>query len=93
MVTGNHPLYLQLEKALARFFGFPSAVLTTTGYGAPLVAAQALAGHVSHVLVDAGCHACLKDGAAWLGAKIVRFAHNDPAALARAVRRAVGAPP
>ncbi|MGH9837530.1 MAG: aminotransferase class I/II-fold pyridoxal phosphate-dependent enzyme [Blastocatellia bacterium] len=86
MVTGNHPLYLQLERALARFFGFPVAVLTAGGYLGPLVAAQGLAGRVTHVLVDEQCHGCLKDAATLVGAQTIFFHHEDPRALARAVR-------
>jgi len=38
--TGNHPIYEQLEKSLARFFGTESATLASNGYedNAPLLA-------------------------------------------------------
>jgi len=86
MVTGNHPIYLDLERALVRFFGFPVAVLTAGGYLGPLVAAQGLAGRVTHVLVDEKCHGCLKDAATLAGAKTIPFHHEDAQALTHAVR-------
>lgn len=87
MVTGNHPVYLRLEGELAKFFRFPSAVLVSGGYSGPLVAAQALEGLVTHVLVDARAHGCLKDAAAILGVHPVSFQHDDPGALGAAIRR------
>jgi len=40
LTTGNHPVYEQLEKSLARFFGAESATLASNGYedNAPLLA-------------------------------------------------------
>ncbi|MCI0622595.1 MAG: pyridoxal phosphate-dependent aminotransferase family protein, partial [Acidobacteria bacterium] len=87
MVTGNHPIYLRLESELAKFFRFPSAVLVSGGYSGPLVAAQALEGLVTHVLVDARAHGCLKDAAALLGMRPMSFQHDDPDALGAAIRR------
>ncbi len=87
MVTGNHPVYLRLEGELAKFFRFPSAVLVSCGYSGPLVAAQALEGLVTHVLVDERAHGCLKDAAAILGVQPLSFQHDDPDALGAAIRR------
>lgn len=86
MTTGNHPIYDELERALAKFFGFPAAVVTATGYAAPLVAAQALAGVVTHVIVDQRAHSCLKDAARLSGAKVIFFAHRELASLVKALR-------
>jgi len=85
--TGNHPVYLRLEGALAKFFRFPSAVLVSGGYSGPLVAAQALEGLVTHVLGDARAHGCLKDAAAILGVHLLSFQHDDPDALGAAIQR------
>lgn len=87
MGTGNHPVYLRLETELAKFFRFPSAVLVSGGYSGPLVAAQALEGVVTHVLVDVRAHGCLKDAAAILGMRPLSFQHDDPDALGAAIRR------
>ncbi len=86
MTTGNHPIYAELERSLAKFFGFPAALLTATGYTAPLTAAQALSGLVTHVIVDERAHSCLKDAARLLEVETVFFAHRDPEALKQAIR-------
>ncbi len=88
MTTGNLPIYNELERALARHFDVESATLTTAGYFAPLIAAQAIASHHSHVLLDERAHACLLDAAAITGLPTARFSHRDPQALASAVRTA-----
>lgn len=87
LTTGNLPIYGQLERALARYFGGGTATLTTSGYAAPLVAAQALAADHTHVLLDAHAHACLVDAARLTGLPTRRFPHSDPASLATALRR------
>jgi 7-keto-8-aminopelargonate synthetase-like enzyme len=84
--TGNHPLYAELEAALAECAGSEAAVVTPTGYIAPLVAAQGLAPDFTHVLVDAKAHACLHDAAAISGLPVVVFPHGNAAALRDAVR-------
>jgi 7-keto-8-aminopelargonate synthetase-like enzyme len=87
MTTGNLPIYRQLEVELARFFGVPDAILTSSGYMAPLVAAQALARDHTHVLIDERAHACLADAAALTGLPIRAFPHRDPEALQFLVQR------
>src|SRR5438309_2864679 len=41
--TGNHQLYVELERKLASFFDAPDALLVPTGFTTNLVVAQALA--------------------------------------------------
>lgn len=86
MTTGNHPLYARLERSLARFFGFPAALITASGYNAPLTAAQALSGLVTHVLVDERAHNCLKDAARLLGVETGFFAHRNTDSLTKVLR-------
>lgn len=86
--TGNHAIYGQLEAALARFFRAGSATLVSNGYVTSLCAAQALAGDVTHALLDERAHGCLVDAAALLSCPALRFRHRDPADLARAVAEA-----
>src|SRR5439155_16793622 len=40
ITTGNHPLFAELEHALARFFHTEAALLTSSGYLTNLVAAE-----------------------------------------------------
>ncbi|HWV58012.1 MAG TPA: aminotransferase class I/II-fold pyridoxal phosphate-dependent enzyme, partial [Longimicrobiales bacterium] len=44
LITGSHPLHLQLEEAMARFTGEPAALLFNSGYAANTGAIPALAG-------------------------------------------------
>lgn len=85
--SGNHPLYSRLEKELARFFGVESATLAPNGWAPNLMAAQALAGQFSHVLIDELAHPSVADAALFVGCPIVKFRHHDPADLARILAR------
>jgi 7-keto-8-aminopelargonate synthetase-like enzyme len=85
--TGNHPLYLELEAWLARFFRTERALLIGSGYAANPVVAQCLAGEVSHALLDENAHASLQDAARLLDCPTATFRHGDPEALQRCLRR------
>lgn len=85
--TGNHPIYGELELALARSMGFPAAVLTSTGYLAPLVAVQGLAAQVTHVLMAETTHGCLQDAARLLGVPCLGFSGTDLTSLDRVLKQ------
>src|SRR5262245_61297224 len=76
--TGNHLLYGQIESALAGFFRAESATLTSNGYMANLCLAQALAGEVSHALIDERAHNSLQDALPHLRCPVHVFRHCDP---------------
>ncbi|MGE3308845.1 MAG: aminotransferase class I/II-fold pyridoxal phosphate-dependent enzyme [Limisphaerales bacterium] len=86
MTTGNARIYGELERALARFFGVESATLTSAGYTAPIVVAQALADDHGRVLLDSKAHGCLRDAAVLTGLPVVDFRHGDAKDLERRVR-------
>jgi len=73
--TGNHPLYEQIEGGFRRFFEADSVLIVPTGFLAPLIAAQALKGVFSHVLIDSQAHPALWLAAREIGAEIVSFEH------------------
>jgi 7-keto-8-aminopelargonate synthetase-like enzyme len=83
VTTGNHALYRQLETALARFFAAPAALLVSNGYASNSVAAQALRGDFSHVLIDAKAHVSLRDASHLFSCPVLEFKSRDPAALRR----------
>src|SRR5258706_8582419 len=87
LTTGNHPVYEQLEKSLARFFGAESATLASNGYAPNLMAAQALAGRFSHALIDERAHGSLADAAQLLDCPVLKFKHRNAEDLARLVHR------
>jgi 8-amino-7-oxononanoate synthase len=77
LVTGNHPLLVQLEEALAALKGAEAACVFGSGYLANtgIVPVLVRAGDV--VFIDALAHSCLWTGAQLSGAKICRFKHNE----------------
>ncbi len=84
--SGNHAVYNKLEASLKRFFGAPSAILTSNGYSTAFVVAQALAGEVTHLLLDEHAHGCLVDAGDVLRCHVVQFAHRSVADLRRKLR-------
>ena len=86
--TGNHAVYEQLERSLARFFAVESAVLVSSGYVASLAFAQAMAGQFSRVLIDDAAHAALFDAARFLDCAVERFPHRSVSEVQQAVTRA-----
>ena len=87
LVTGDHPLLGALEARLAAFKGTEDCVVFGSGYLANLGIVPALAGPGDLVLADALAHACLNGGAKLSGARVIRFPHNDIAALAQILER------
>ena len=85
LVVGERPEHLELERRLARWLGYPSALLFTSGYAANLgtVAALAEAGDV--VISDALNHASLIDGCRLSRARVEVVPHLDFDAVARAL--------
>jgi 8-amino-7-oxononanoate synthase len=77
LVTGNHPLFAELEARLARFKGSDAACVFGSGYLTNLGVIPALAGDGDLILIDELAHACIFSGARLSGAKTVIFRHND----------------
>ena len=86
--TGNHAIYQELESRLALYFDVGSATVTSTGYMANAVAAQALAGEFSHAFVDEESHSSLIDCAPLFWAQVIKFKRGDAADLRRAIKAA-----
>jgi len=83
LITGNHPLLQQLEGALADLKGTEDAVVFGSGYLANIGIIPTFTGPGDLILADELSHACLNAGAKLSGATVIRFAHNDMAALAQ----------
>lgn len=77
LVTGNHPLYAELEAALAAYKGLESCLIFGSGYLANTGIIPALVGTGDLIIADKWVHACMLDGARLSGATILRFAHNN----------------
>lgn len=87
MASGNYAGHRQLEHAFAQAFGWPAAIVFSTGYQANLGAISALAGAGEYLLVDADGHASIHDACKLSSATTIRFRHNDPENLARRLER------
>jgi 8-amino-7-oxononanoate synthase len=87
MANGNYSGHRALERELAEFYGYPYAMVFSTGYAANLGVLSALLGPDDAVLLDADAHASLYDGAAMTQAGIYRFKHNDPDSLDKRLGR------
>jgi 8-amino-7-oxononanoate synthase len=79
LVNGNHPLYAELERKLARLKGSEDAVVFGSGYLTNIGVIPALVGRTDLILIDALCHSCLLTGAELSRSRVVEFRHNDVA--------------
>lgn len=87
MVTGNHPLYSELEKKLAAYKGTESACVMGSGYLANIGVIPALMGEKDLIIADKLIHACLLDGIRLSGATLLRFPHNNSAACEKLLHK------
>jgi 8-amino-7-oxononanoate synthase len=78
LVTGNHPLYDELETRLARLKGSETACVFGSGYLANTGIIPAVAGPDDLILVDELAHACIHAGAKLSGAQVHLYRHCDP---------------
>lgn len=81
LVTGNHPLFAQLEARLARLKGTEAALVFGAGYLANTGIIPSLVGAGDMVFADELSHACLMSGARMSDARVHVFRHNDMAHL------------
>jgi 8-amino-7-oxononanoate synthase len=86
-VTGNHPLYAELEARLAAHKGTADALVFGSGYLANSGLIPALLGEQDVLFVDSLAHACIWAGAKLSSARVLTFPHNDMAALAGLLER------
>ena len=77
LITGNHPLFAELEGRLARLKGSEDACVFGSGYLANTGIIPALAGPADLILLDELSHACLWTGARLSRSTVVPFRHND----------------
>lgn len=83
LITGNHPLYAQLEQTIAHQKKTEAALVLGSGYLANIGAIPALVGRGDLIIADKLAHACIMDGAHLSGATFKRFKHNDMQDLER----------
>jgi 8-amino-7-oxononanoate synthase len=79
LITGDNPLFAELEAKLAALKGTEAACVFGSGYLANTGLIPTFAGPEDLVLVDELAHACIWAGAKLSGANTVAFRHNDVA--------------
>jgi 8-amino-7-oxononanoate synthase len=77
LVTGNHPLFAELEAKLARLKGTEAACVFGSGYLANAGIIPTLAGSADLVLIDEWAHSCIMTGGKLSGGTVITFRHND----------------
>src|SRR4030043_468471 len=82
-IAGTMDLHLELERRLAAFKGVESAITFQSGFCANLATIPALVGKDDAIFSDELNHASIIDGCRLSGAKVIRYAHCDPADLER----------
>mgnify|MGYP001041453869 CR=1 FL=1 len=90
LVNGHSEAHHRLEEELARFCGYPRAILFSTGYMANIGLCQALLGKTDYVFEDRLNHASLIDGGLITGARFQRYSHNDLTSLEQKIARLAG---
>jgi len=89
-IAGTMDLHLELEKRIAAFKGVESAITFQSGFTANLGTIPALVGKEDLIFSDELNHASIIDGCRLSGAKVVRYAHADPASLEAVIRENEG---
>ena len=81
LVTGNHPLFTELETKLAKLKQTEAACVFGSGYLANAGIIPTLAGASDLVLIDELAHSCIMTGGKLTGGRMLTFRHNDLAHL------------
>ena len=77
LITGNHPLFGELETLLAKLKGTQDCLIFGSGYLANIGIIPAFCGPQDLIIVDELAHACIHAGGKLSGAKLIQFKHND----------------
>ena len=92
LLGGHRAPHAALERSVAEWLGYESALLFSTGYLANLGVLAGLLERGDVCVQDKLNHACLIDGAKLAGAELRRYPHADVEAAARQLDAAGGAP-
>lgn len=85
--TGNHALYGELESEVAKFFSAPASLVFSNGYVTNFGVCEALAGKITHALIDERSHSSVVGAARFLKCKTLTFRHRDANDLSAKVKQ------
>ncbi|MBN2194044.1 MAG: 8-amino-7-oxononanoate synthase [Polyangiaceae bacterium] len=86
LIFGTHPAHDLLETELARWLGYPTALLFSSGYAANVGVLSALAGPGDLIVSDALNHASIIDGCRLSRAEVRVVPHRSISAVAQALQ-------
>jgi len=85
-LNGTLDIHVRLEEALAKFTQREAALTFSTGFQVNLGVISCLLDRSEVVILDALVHACILDGARLSFGRVLKYAHNDMAALEERLR-------
>ena len=86
-LNGTLDIHIKLEERLADLVGKEGALCYSTGFQVNLGVVSALTGRRDHILLDELDHASIIEGSRLSFSKVLKFAHNDMAALESKLKR------
>lgn len=89
-LTGTLDLHIELEEKIAKFLGYESVLLFSTGYQTALGVISTLVTRGDYIISDKENHACIINGAMTAKGALgnfVRYRHNDMEDLERVLSR------
>ena len=84
---GEHPIYVAVEAAAARYFSAEAALYYVTAYLGNTILLQGLRGDYERIFVDDAAHFSVRDGILTAGVPVTGFRHLDAEDLAQQLRR------
>lgn len=82
LISGNHPLYVELEKTLCSVHRAHAALVYNSGYDANIGLFSAVPQRTDFVFYDQSVHASIRDGLGLCRARAYGFDHNSLDSLA-----------
>jgi len=82
-LNGTLDIHIELENRLASYVGKEAAVLFSTGFQVNLGVLSCITGRNDYLILDEYDHASLIDGSRLSFSRVIKYAHNDMADLAR----------
>ena len=83
---GEHPVYVAVEDAAARYFGAEAALYYVTAYLGNTILLQGLSGEYDRIFMDDASHFSVHDSVQIAGVPVTPFRHLDPDDLVAQLR-------